>query len=89
MKKIEAELWPNECGGYFCSCCGAFYDDYYEQPPIYCERCGERMLDAYNMSVDKECRLSRDGKFVDFDEYPVWLKDLRNGRTTLDHLMWK
>jgi hypothetical protein len=30
--------------------------------------------------------LSCDGKFVDFDEYPVWLKDLRNGRLALDDL---
>jgi hypothetical protein len=78
MRKT-AEWWTNECGGVFCSHCGAYFDDYYVDAPKRCDKCGSIMSYDSDMVVYKDYRLSRifDDDYMDESEYPDWLLRLR------------
>ena len=70
----------NDDGGYYCSQCGFFIDDYYlAEMPKQCEKCGTRLSENTTFTVDRDYRLSRLGEieYCDDAEYPKWLLDLR------------
>ena len=75
-----AQWWINECGGVLCSNCGLFFDDYYENAPNECERCGSKMYHNCEVYIDKEHRLSyfTSGKYLKESKYPEWVLKLRN-----------
>ncbi len=72
------EWYHNEDGGYYCSVCGCFHDDYYDTELLCkCPKCGASLKDS-DKSVDREYRLSIGAKFCEDEEYPKWLLDLRS-----------
>lgn len=73
------EWYHNEDGGYYCSVCGYFHDNYYDTEPLCkCPKCGASLKDS-DKSVDREYRLSIGADFCKDEEYPKWLLDLREG----------
>ena len=76
-----AEWWINECGGYLCSNCGCFHDDYFgDELPDHCPKCNSKMFKSESMIVSKHYRLTL--TFIDYylddNRHPQWLLDLRN-----------
>lgn len=84
-----AEWIHNEDGGYYCSECGYFIDDYYLSGlPNQCKRCGTKLSTKTTLTVDRYYRLSRlgDTHYCDDADYPKWLLDLREGLHILENV---
>ena len=78
MATSKGEWWLHEEGGYLCSNCGCYYDDYYTgYPPIKCEQCGSKNKINYDYEVDRKDRLSKNLRYVDENDYPEWLNEYR------------
>lgn len=72
-----AERICNEDGGWFCSSCGYFRDDYFDSVSLAsCPVCGENLIDSI-LTVDRHFRLFSRGVFCDDKECPQWLLNLR------------
>ena len=75
-----AEWIQAEDGGYFCSECGCFVDDYWlSEMPSKCKKCGSKMSEKVTFIVDRRYRLSRLGdiQYCEDAKYPKWLLELR------------
>ena len=72
-----AEWWLNEDGGYYCSSCGCYVDDYYDELSNNCPKCHSNMKINFEMDIDRKYRLSKGLEFVDQSNYPQWLLKLR------------
>ena len=56
-----AEWWLYEEGGYICSKCGCYYDDYYiGLTPTKCSKCNSEMIVNNDMEVDRNYRLTKE-----------------------------
>lgn len=77
---MNAEWWNNDDGGVFCSNCGNFYDDYWDEPPSRCDKCFSDMSKNYKINIDREYRMSISGNpcYVDEQYYPDWLLEFAN-----------
>lgn len=76
-----AEWWSNEDGGWYCSNCGYFHDDYYEPLPGKCKKCGSEMGVSRDMLVDRDYDLFKNLILADARNYPAWLLKLRGGKS--------
>lgn len=76
-----AEWWANECGGVYCSNCGLFHDDAFENPPIKCPNCCLDMTEDTDIMVHRDYRLSHiyESTYINEAEYPEWLLKFRKG----------
>ncbi len=73
-----AERFNNEDGGWYCSACGYYRDDYYDTEEIrWCPECGEDLKDS-EKSVDRKYRLYEGVQFCSEDLYPSWLLERKN-----------
>lgn len=74
---LKAEWWLNDDDGKYCSNCGLFFDDYWENAPSRCPKCDSIMSTNSDMMVERKFRLSKNCEYLDEEEYPDWLLKLR------------
>ena len=72
-----AERFIGEDGGWFCSECGYFHDDYFDAATITeCPDCKAFLKDS-EKEVSRGYKLSKGAKYCSDDEYPEWLLEYR------------
>ncbi len=77
-----AEWWSNEDGGWYCSNCGYFHDDWFESTlPGKCKKCGSEMGVSRDILIDRDYDLFKNLILADARNYPAWLLKLRGGKT--------